>query len=62
MNRHRAYWSAMGPGFATEEKARPMTKQEYYELIRGTFSGAYQFEYLSNLLAAVRQIKKELDI
>jgi hypothetical protein len=62
MNKHKQNWSAMGPGFSDPNRIKPVSESEYYRLIRITFNNPYPQECLSNLLEAIRKIKKELEI
>jgi hypothetical protein len=52
----------MGPGFSDPNRIKPVSESEYYRLIRITFNNPYPQDCLSNLLEAIRKIKKELEI
>ena len=62
MNRHKQNWSNMSPGYSDKDRVRPVSTTEYYKLLRNTFINPYPQECLSNLIEAVRKIKKELNI
>jgi len=63
MNRHRAYWSAMGPG----EKSEPTvsdtpTEAYYYELLKPKLQICYSEDSFRNLILAVTKLKEELNL
>ena len=62
MNRHRAYWSAMGPGEDPDKKVKPVNPDQYYDLLIGTFASPYRQDNFSNLVKAVKKIKEKLNL
>ena len=61
MNRHRANWSAMGPGESTQVKT-VTSKDDCKAILLELFKTPHQLDQLTNICDALREIKEDLNI